>query len=166
MLKNFKCLLDYIQSRSLSPYNSINKIDFSTLYTTIPPLKAIGQIKIIIQFCLMKKLVQRRYKYLVLGSDESNSAIKEKKKKKQPLWFFKQVLCNWYHQNIRVFDWQHICDVWWTCISTDSLNTYGYKLCSFSRWLVPLFVWGRLHIRSSQEKRKEASPILQFHVVI
>jgi len=32
--------LDYIQSRSLSPYNNINKFDFSTIYTTIPPTES------------------------------------------------------------------------------------------------------------------------------
>jgi hypothetical protein len=41
--------------------------------------------------------------------------------------------------------WQHICYVWWMCFSTDSQHIYDYKLCSSSRWLVPLFVWGRLH---------------------
>jgi len=30
-----------------------------------------------------------------------------------------------------------------------------YKLCSSSRRLVPLFVWGRLHTGASQEKRKK-----------
>jgi hypothetical protein len=32
-----------------------------------------------------------------------------------------------------------------------------------SHRLVPLFVWGILHTEASQEKRKEASPILSFH---
>jgi hypothetical protein len=46
--------------------------------------------------------------------------------------------------------------------STDSRHTYRYKLCSSSRRLVPLFVWGRLPTWASREKRKEASPILYF----
>ena len=41
-------------------------------------------------------------------------------------------------------------------LSTDSRHTYGFHLCSSSRRLVPLFVWGRLHTGASQEKRKEA----------
>ena len=52
--------------------------------------------------------------------------------------------------------WQHVCYLWWTCFSTDSRHTYGYKLCSSSRRLVPLFVRGRIHTGASQEKRKEA----------
>jgi hypothetical protein len=46
-------------------------------------------------------------------------------------------LWNWFHQYARVFDWQQICYLWWTCVSTDSRHTYGYKLCSSSRRLVP-----------------------------
>jgi hypothetical protein len=64
------------------------------------------------------------------------------------------------------FYWQHICYLWWTCFSTDSRHTYGYKLCSSSRRLVPLFVWGRLHTGASQEKLEETSPILWFHVLL
>jgi hypothetical protein len=58
--------------------------------------------------------------------------------------------------------WQHICYAWWMCFSTDSRHTSGCKLCSSSHRLVPLFVWGRLHIGASQEKRKEAGPFLNF----
>jgi hypothetical protein len=92
----------------------------------------------------MKKNGQRRYKNLVLGRDILFC--------KTPLWFYQKVLWNWYLQHVRVFDWQHtlylIC---WKYFSTDSRHTYGYKLCSFSRRLVPLFVWGRLHTGAFQE---------------
>ena len=43
-------------------------------------------------------------------------------------------------------------------------HTYGNKLCSSSRRHVPLFVSGRLHTGASQEKRKEATLNLLFHV--
>ena len=42
---------------------------------------------------------------------------------------------------------------------TNSRHTYGYKLCSCSRRLVPLFIGGRLHTWAST-KTKEANPIL------
>ena len=48
----------------------------------------------------------------------------------------------------------HICYVWWTCFSTDCRNTYGFKLDSSSRRLVPLFVQDNLHTGASQEKQK------------
>ena len=40
ILRKSKDLLEYIHSRSLSSCNSIKTFDFSTIYTTIPPLKA------------------------------------------------------------------------------------------------------------------------------
>jgi len=43
-------------------------------------------------------------------------------------------------------------------------HTYWYKLCSSSGQRVPVFAWGRLHTGASQEKRTEASQILQFHL--
>jgi len=82
-----------------------------------------------------KKNGQRRYKDLVLGRDRSYLILR-----KNPLWFYQKVLWNWYHQHARAwFYWQHICYVWWTCFPTN-----GYKLCSSSSRLIPLFVWGRL----------------------
>ena len=71
--------------------------------------------------------------------------------KEKPLWFYQTI-------HARVYDWQHICYLWRTWFSTDNRQTYGYKLCSSSRRLVPLFVRGWLHTGASQEKRKEASP--------
>ena len=49
------------------------------------------------------------------------------------------------------------------CFSTDSRHTYGYKLLFSGR--VPLFVWGRLHTWASQEKRKEASPLISCSTI-
>jgi hypothetical protein len=40
ILRKSKDLLEYIHSRFLSSCNSIKTFDFSTIYTTIPPLKA------------------------------------------------------------------------------------------------------------------------------
>ena len=61
------------------------------------------------------------------------------------LWFYQNVLWNWYHQYARVFDWKQICYLCWTCFSRDIRHTYGYKRYFTSRRRVPLFVWGRLH---------------------
>jgi Gpi18-like mannosyltransferase len=38
-------------------------------------------------------------------------------------------------QNARVFEWQNICSVGWTCSSTDSRLLYGYNMCFYSRRL-------------------------------
>jgi hypothetical protein len=154
ILKNSKDLFEYIQSRSLSHCYIIKIFDISTLFTTSHHSKLQDKLMKLVQLCFIKMNGQRRYKYFVLRRDISYFA-----KKTQTLWFFQKVLWNWSHQHAIVFDWQHICYVWWTCFSTDSRHTYGYKLCSSSRLLVPLFVLGRLHTGASQEKQKEASPI-------
>jgi hypothetical protein len=71
ILRNSKDLLEYIQSRSLSSYNSIKTFDFSTLYTTIPHSKLKDKLRELVQLCFIKKNGQRKYKYLVLGRDRS-----------------------------------------------------------------------------------------------
>jgi hypothetical protein len=107
------------------------------------------------KLCFIKKNGVRRYKYLVLGRDRSYFV-------KKTLWFYQKVLWNWYYQYAGVFDWQHICYLWWTCFSTDSRHTYGCKLCSSSRLLVPLFVLGRLHTGASQKNEKKLARSFNF----
>ena len=46
------------------------------------------------------------------------------------LWFYKNVLWNWYHQHARVFDWQHICYVWWTCFPKESRHIHMGTNCA------------------------------------
>ena len=66
--------------------------------------------------------------------------------------------------NFLIFTTYLLClvDVFFNRLS--AWHTYGNKLCSSSRRHVPLFVSGRLHTGASQEKRKEATPNLLFHV--
>ena len=45
-------------------------------------------------------------------------------------------------------------------------QSYRCQLCSSSGWLLPLFVWGRLHTGASQETQNETSPILLFHLPV
>ena len=54
----------------------------------------------------------------------------------------------------------HICQQLVLYINT----THGYKMYTASRRLVPLFFGGRSYIGASQQKRKEDSKILSFHV--
>ena len=56
----------------------------------------------------------------------------------------------------------HICQQLVLYINT----TYGYKLNSVSRRLVPLFVRGRLHKGGSQQKRKELVRLFNFTYTI
>jgi hypothetical protein len=76
--------------------------------------------------------------------------------------FSQKVLWNRYLRHARVYDWQQICYVWWTCFSTDSRYTYGYQLCSSSRRLVPLFIWGWLHTGPLQKNEKKLARSFNF----
>ena len=71
ILKNSNDLLEYIQSRSLSFCNIIKTFDFSTLFTTMPHSKLKVRLRALVQLCFIKKNGQRRYTYLVLGTDRS-----------------------------------------------------------------------------------------------
>ena len=133
ILKNSKDMLEYIQSRSLSSCNSIKTFDFFTLYTTIPHSKLKDKLRELVQLCFIEKNGQRRYKYLVLGRDRSyfvkHHSDSTKKFSETDIFNILEFLID------NIFGY-----VWWTCFSTDSPHTYGYKLCSSSRRLVPLFV--------------------------
>jgi hypothetical protein len=69
ILKNSKDMLEYIQSRSLSSYNSIKTFNFSTIYTTISHSTLMDKLRELVQLCFIKKNGQCRCKYLVLGKD-------------------------------------------------------------------------------------------------
>ena len=71
MLNIFKDLSECIESMSISSCNSIKIFDFSTLYTTISHSKLKHRMEELVQLCFLKKNGQRRYKYLVLGGDNS-----------------------------------------------------------------------------------------------
>jgi hypothetical protein len=55
ILKNSKDLLEYIQSRPISPCNSIKTFDFSTLYTTIPQSKLKDKLRELVQLCFLDR---------------------------------------------------------------------------------------------------------------
>jgi len=55
ILTNSKDLLEHMQYRSLSSWNSIKTFDFSTLYTTIPHSKLKDRLRELVQLSFMKK---------------------------------------------------------------------------------------------------------------
>ena len=72
ILKNSKDFVEHIQSRSLISYNNIKTFDLSTVYTTISHSKLKGRYKEFVQLCFIKKIGQRRYKYLVIERNTSD----------------------------------------------------------------------------------------------
>ena len=71
ILKNSKELLEHLKSPNFKNITSIKSFDFSTLYTTIPHDKLKSRLASIIRNSFMFKNGNRRYKYLVLGHEES-----------------------------------------------------------------------------------------------
>ena len=66
-----KELLDYLKSPTFNHVTSIKSFDFSTLYTTIPHQKLKDRLTSIIRNAFIFKNGNLRYKYLVLGHEET-----------------------------------------------------------------------------------------------
>ena len=71
ILKNSKELLEHLKSPAFNHVTSIKSFDFSTLYTTIPHQKLKERLTSIIRNAFIFKNGNRRYKYLVLGHEET-----------------------------------------------------------------------------------------------
>ena len=71
ILKNSKELLEHLQSQNYNNITNIKPFDFSTLYTTISHDKLKSRLASIIRKSFMFKNGKCRYKYLVLGHEES-----------------------------------------------------------------------------------------------
>ena len=71
ILKNSKELLEHLKSPAFNHITSIKSFDFSTLYTTIPHQKLKERLTSIIRNAFIFKNGNRRYKYLVLGHEET-----------------------------------------------------------------------------------------------
>ena len=71
ILKNSKELLEHLKSPAFNHVTSIKSFDFSTLYTTIPHQKLKERLASIIRNAFIYKNGNRRYKYLVLGHEET-----------------------------------------------------------------------------------------------
>ena len=71
ILKNSKELLEHLKSPTFNHVTSITSFDFSTLYTTIPRQKLKDRVTSIIRNAFIFKNSNGRYKYLVLGHEET-----------------------------------------------------------------------------------------------
>ena len=71
ILKNSKELLEHLKSPTFNRVTSIKSFDFSTLYTTMPRQKLKDRLNSIIRTAFIFKNGNRRYKYLVLGHEET-----------------------------------------------------------------------------------------------
>ena len=71
ILKNSKELLEHLKSPNFNNITNIKSFEFSTLYTTIPHDKLKSRLASIIRNSFVFKNGNRRYKYLVLGHEDS-----------------------------------------------------------------------------------------------
>ena len=71
ILKNSKELLEHLKSPTFNRVTSIKSFDISTLYTTIPHQKLKDRLTSIIRNAFIFKNGNLRYKYLVLGHEET-----------------------------------------------------------------------------------------------
>ena len=71
ILKNSKELLEHLKSPNFNHITSIKSFDFSTLYTTIPLDKMKSRLASIIRNSFIFKSGNCRYKFLVLGHEET-----------------------------------------------------------------------------------------------
>ena len=76
-LINSKDLLEILNSKLLSEYNSNKTYNFSNLYTSILHTQLNSRIKDIIHLCYSEKDGTARYKYVVLGGDSSRFVKKK-----------------------------------------------------------------------------------------
>ena len=71
ILMNPMHLLGHLKTPNFNHLTSINSVDFSTFYTTIPHEKRKNILACIIRNSFIFKNRNRRYKYLVLGHEEN-----------------------------------------------------------------------------------------------
>ena len=71
ILKNSKELLEHLKSPTFNHDTSIKSLDFPTFYASIPHQKLKERLTSIIRNAFIFKNRNRRYKYLVLGHDET-----------------------------------------------------------------------------------------------
>ena len=67
ILKNYKQLLDNIQTNSITSINSIKTFDFSTLYPTFPHDKLKFRLTAIVHQAFCFKNGKKRYEYIVVN---------------------------------------------------------------------------------------------------
>ena len=141
-----------LESRPLSSSKCNKTFDFSILYS---PLKAQRQIE--------------RISPTVFHKEEWRTQIQMPCLRKGQILFCK-------NKNTLILPRSSLKLISWTCLSFwlktyllclvdmcfNRQSAYEYFLCSSSRWLAPLFVWGRLHTVTSEEKGKEASRSFNF----
>ena len=142
--------------QSISSFYSITTYSFSALYTTIPHPKLKDRLRDQVfhekEQPTQKQIPCVRQGHILFCKKKKNHYDSAKKFSENDII------------SMLVFLIDNILLMFGGRIFNRQYAYLRYKLCSSSRRLVLSFLWGKLHRRTSQEKRKEASPMLYFHI--
>ena len=139
ILKNSEELLEHLISPTFNHITSIKSFDFSTLYTTIPHQRLKDRLTSIIRNDFFFRNGNRRYKYLVLGHEETYF-VKEHSDSK-----------NKYSEDdtIKMLEFLVIDNIFVVFarknLPADSRHTNGFELCPCSRQYLSVFIRSGFH---------------------
>ena len=139
VLKNSKELLKHLKSPTFNHITSIKSIDFFTLYTTIPHQRLKDRLTSIIRNAFFFRNGNQRYKYLVLGHEETYF-VKEHSDSK-----------NKYSEDdtIKMLEFLVIDNIFVVFtrknLPADSRHSNGYELCPSSRQHLSVFIRSGFH---------------------
>ena len=158
ILNNSKELLEHLKSPTFNHVTSIKSFDFSTLYTTIPHQNLKDRLTSITRNAFIFKNDNRRYKYLVLGHEETY--LKEHSDSK------KQVLWGWHHQDAWVSSWQYFRGFCRKSLPADSRHSNGYELCPSARRHLSVFIRSGFHTVFALNGKEAFSISVQSHLQV
>ena len=159
ILKNSKELLEHLKSPNFNNITSIKSFDFSPLYTTIPHDNLKSRLASIIRNSFVFKNGNRRYKYLVLGHEESYF-VKEHSDSKHKYSEDDIIKMLWVsgRQNFRGFCGKGF--------PSDSWYSNGNKLCPSSSRHISLLIWSRIYTVFALNREEIVGVSVQFHIQV
>ena len=159
ILKNSKELLEHLKSPTFNRVTSIKSFDFSTLYTTIPHQKLKDRLTSIIRNAFIFKNGNRRYKYLVLGHEETyfvkeHSDSKSKYSEDDIIKMLEFLVDNIFVVFCR------------KSLPADSRHSNGYELCPSSRRHLSVFIRSGFHTIFALYGKETFSISVQSHLQV
>ena len=155
----FKELLEHLKSSTFNHDTSIKSFDFPTLYTTIPHQKLKDRLTIIIRNGLIFRNGNRRYKYLVLGHEETyfvkeHSDFKNKYSEDDIIKMLEFLVDNIFRGFCR------------KSFPEDSRHSNGHELCPSSRRHLSVFVRSGFHTVFALNEKETVSISVQSHLQV
>ena len=160
ILKNSKELLEHLKSPTFNHVRRIKSFDFSTLYTTIPHQKLKDRLTSIIRNAFIFKNGNRRYKYLVLGHEETYFVEEHSDSKNMFSEDDIMKMLEFLVDNIFVFFFFRKSH------PADSRHSNGYELCPASRRHLSVFIQSGFHTVFALNSKEAFSISVQSHLQV